>query len=546
LPLTSSVRRHVGAALAVIGLASALAACGSAGSSPAATGVSGSAAASVGSGTGGTLVVGMTAGAIPALDTVEAGGQGYEGFRFVGNQLYDGLTRYELDSSAGIPQVVSALATSWTPNKTATVWTFHLRPGVKFTDGTPWNSAAAEFNFNRYMNPKFKYTSPTLVGLAATYIGTVKSYQATGPMTFQITTKAPDAHLPEDLTTVYMASPTAVQKEGMAGFAAHPVGTGPFMFESESQGQQLTLVRNPGYWRGAPKLQKLILKPIPDPSQRTAALRSGSVNWIEYPNPDDIAGLKSSGFQILENSYDHIWTWVLDSSSGPTKDVRVRQALNYAIDRSAMVTNLLHDTATPAEQVAPPANAAYRASDNVYTYDPAKAKALLAAAGYPHGFSLTVEYPTSGSGNMIPGPMDQELQSDLAHVGVTVNLQPVEWSTEISQYVTGKFPSRVDVMAISLSFQQEAFWQEAFATGGAINLGHYSNPKVDALLARSQRIVNPAARSDVLAQAAKLITADAPWLLVVNDKNPRALALTVHGFVEPESWFIDLTKTWVG
>lgn len=225
------------ATVAVAGVAVALAGCGAKGSSPMAKSAIGVQATTAKAGSGGTLIVGMTASAIPALDTVEAGGQGYEGFRFVGNQLYDGLTRFSLDSTHGIPQVVSDLATSWKPNATATEWTFQLRPNVKFTDGTPWNAAAAAFNFERYLDPSFKYTSPTLVGLAATYIGAVKSFKVLGPMTFQVTTKIPDPHLPEDLTTVYMASPTAVQKEGVNGFGAQPVGTGPFMFQSESQGQ---------------------------------------------------------------------------------------------------------------------------------------------------------------------------------------------------------------------------------------------------------------------------------------------------------------------
>src|ERR1700761_6763141 len=285
-----------------------------------------------GSGSGGTLIIGMTASAIPALDTVEAGGEGYEGDRFVGNQLYDGLTRYDLDSSTGVPAVVPDLASSWKVNKSATVWTFDLRKGVKFTDGSSWNAAAAQFNFERYLDPKDKYTTPTLVGLAATYDSAIKSTKVTGPMTIKVTLKGPDAHFPEDITTLYMASPTAVKKYGATGFGSHPVGTGPFKYQSEVTGQTLTLVPNKGYWRGAPKLTELVPKPIPDVAQRIAALRSGQVNWIEYPNPNDIAGLKSAGFQVDQNAYDHIWTWVLDSSSGPTKDVRVRQALNYAID----------------------------------------------------------------------------------------------------------------------------------------------------------------------------------------------------------------------
>jgi peptide/nickel transport system substrate-binding protein len=546
LPTTNTVRRAV-AVLSAAGLAALAAGCGSAGSSPSSAPVSSSAAASAGSstGTGGTLVVGMTAANIPDLDTVESGGQGYEGIRFVGNQLYDALTRYDLDQSTSIPSLGPSLATSWSPNGNATVWTFQLRPGVKFTDGTPWNAQAAVFNFERYTNPNFKWTTPALVALAGTYVGTVKSFKATGPMTFQATTKAPDSHLPQDLSTAFMASPTAVMKEGVAGFAAHPVGTGPFMFSSEVQGQSLTLVRNPNYWRGAPKLATLILKPIPDPTQRIAALQSGAVNWIEYPNPDDIAQLQAAGYQILSNSYDHIWPWILNTVSGPTKSVLVRQAMNYAINRGAMVEYLLHGTATPAYQVAPPANSAYRAANDVYSYDPTKAKALLAEAGYPHGFSLTVEYPTSGSGNMIPGPMNQELQQDLGAVGIKVNLRPIEWATEITQFVSGKFPAGIQAENISLSFQQEAFWDEAFGTDSPINAGHYSNPKVDALLAKAQTVVNQAQRYDLYAQAAGMITRDAPWLFVVNDKNPRALAPSVHGFVEPKSWFIDLDSTWV-
>jgi peptide/nickel transport system substrate-binding protein len=547
------IRRHprtFAAALAAGIAALAIGGCGATGSSP--SGTSSNASASVdattsgGSGTGGTLIIGMTAANIPSLDTILSSGQGYEGTRFVGNQIYDGLTRYDLRQGTQIPALEPSLATSWTTNATATVWTFKLRPGVKFTDGTPWNAAAAVFNLRRFTDAKFKYTTPELVGLATTYVALVKSFTAPDPMTLQITTKAPDSHLPEDLSTVFMASPTAVEKEGAAGFNQKPVGTGPFKFVSETQGQSLTLAPNTGYWGGAPKLAKLVLKPIPDPEQRIAALRSGAVNWIEYPNPDDIAALESSGYQVLANSYDHIWPWILDAAAGPTKDVRVRQAMNYAIDRNAMVTDLLHGTAEPAEQVAPRANAAYAPQNDLYTYDVAKAKALLAAAGFPHGFSLNVEYPTSGSGNMIPGPMNQELQQDLAAVGIKINLKPIEWAAMLTQFVAGKFPAGVQAMNISLTFQQEVVWSEVFSSTGPLNLGGYKNPAVDALLAKAQTVVDPTARNQIYSQAAAQITKDAPWLFVVNDRNPRALASSVHGFVEPKSWFVDLTTTWVG
>jgi peptide/nickel transport system substrate-binding protein len=546
--------RVLAAPLAGAALLAFSAGCGSAGHSPdsatAAGGGGGGATENVsatqgGDGTGGTLVIGMTAANIPPLDTMLAGTQGYEGYRFVGNQLYDALTGHDLKQDKEIPPLVPALATTWTPGKGAMSWTFTLRGGVKFTDGTPFDADAVVFNFERYTDPKSPYTSPALVAQAATFVGLVDKVTKVGDLAVKITTKAPDSHLPEDLSTVYMASPTAVKKDPK-NFGAHPVGTGPFMFSSMEQGQQLTLVPNPNYWGGKPKLDKLVLKPMPDATARIAALRSGAVNWIEYPTPDDIDALTQNGDTVLTNSYDHVWPWVLNVAAKPWNDVRVRQAANYAIDRDGMATNLLHGTAEAAAQVAPRANAAYDPGNDIYKLDTAKAKSLLAAAGYPNGFTTTLEYPTSGSGNMIPGPMNEALQKDLAAVGITVKLKPIEWSTMLGQYVAGKFPSGIDAMNISLSFQQESFWQLAFASTGPINLGHYKNPKVDALIAKAQTTVDATQRAGIYRDAATLITHDAPWLFVVNDRNPRALAPTVHGFVEPKSWFVDLTSTWVG
>jgi peptide/nickel transport system substrate-binding protein len=494
---------------------------------------------------GGTLVIGMTAVNLPPLDTALTAAQGYEGYRLVGYQLYDALTGYELQQSSEIPPLKPDLATSWSANADATEWTFKLRHGVTFTDGTPFDAAAAVFNFERFTNPHFKWTSPELIGQAATFAGLIESAEAVGPYTLRLKTLAPDSHLPEDISTAFMASPTAVKKEGVKGFGAHPVGTGPFEFGSEVQGQELELLPNPDYWAGAPKLEKLILKPLADPAARIAALRSGAVNWIEYPMPDDIASLESEGFQVLANSYDHIWPWVLNSSAGPTKDPRVRQALNYAIDREAMANSLLQGTAEPAYQIAPHANAAYTPKNNLYSYDPAKAKELLAEAGYPDGFTMAVEYPTSGSGNMIPQPMNEALMQELGAIGVQVKLKPVEWSALLGEVVTGKMPAGVDAMNISLTFLQESSWGLYFGSEGPINIGHYSNPKVDALLAEAQTTVDLKARSRIYQEASALITRDAPWLFVVNDRNPRALAPDVHGFVEPKSWFMDLTNVTV-
>jgi peptide/nickel transport system substrate-binding protein len=507
--------------------------------------VAASSVASASTGHGGTLIVGMTAGAIPELDTELAGLQGYEGYRFVGNSLYDGLTRFNLLQSSQVPAVVPDLATSWTANSTATVWTFTLRPNVTFQDGTSFNAAAVIFNLQRDYDSTFKYYDTAVAAEAATLTSGISSYTAPTPMTVQITLKAPDSHLPSDLTTLYFASPTAVQKEGNTEFNSKPVGTGPFEFFSETTGQELVLKPFKHYWAGAPKLDELVLKPIPDPSARIAALRSGEVNWIEYPTPDAISSLKGRGFQIFENTYDHIWPWIFDTAEKPWNNVLVRQAANYAINREAMATDLLHNTAVPAYQLIPPANAAYSKSNFTYSYDPAKAKQLLKEAGYPNGFTATVSYPTSGSGNMIPTPMNEELQSDLAKVGIKINLVPMEWSTMLTQFETGSMPGGASATNISLTFQQEAIWEALFSSQSPLNVAHFSNATVDSLLTQAQSVTNVTARNKLYTQIGNIITKNAPWLFVVNDENPRALAPTVHGFIEPKSWFVNLTTVWV-
>jgi peptide/nickel transport system substrate-binding protein len=489
----------------------------------------------------GVLTIGMTAADIPSADTVLASGQGYEGYRFVGNSLYDSLTKYDLKQGATTPQIIPGLATKWTHNADATVWTFTLRTGVTFSDGTPFNADAVLFNLDRYTNKNSPNYYAPVAAAAALSVGAISGYKKIDDNTVEIDEAAPSSHLPSDLVFLYMASPTAIQKYGNVDYANHPAGTGPFIMQSLTRGQEMVLVPNTKYWDGAPKISKLILKPIPDSATRLAALKSGEVNWIEAPDPDTIASLTSSGFQVLTNSYDHLWPWIFNLSKGPLANPQVRQALNYGIDRNTMATDLLKGTADPAYQLAPRANLAYDPANNLYSYDPAKAKALLAAAGYPNGFSMSVSYPTSGSGNMQPGPMNQELQSDLAKIGVKVELKPIEWAAMLTSFTAGKIPDDADAINISLTFIQESFWGLLFGSKSPVNIGHYSNPQVDALIAKSSTETTDAERNATYAQISALVTKDAPWLFVVNDRNPRALASNVKGFVEPKSWFVDLT-----
>ncbi|MFJ4592043.1 MULTISPECIES: ABC transporter substrate-binding protein [unclassified Kitasatospora] len=505
----------------------------------------GSAGAGGGDGRGGTLVIGAT-GRLPNPDTV-IGGAGFEGKRLVSFQLYEGLTRYELLKDTDKPPAVTgALATDWQVAADARTWTFTLRKGVTFQDGTPFDADAVLFNLARYLDKKSPEYTDALGAAAAEYAGDIVSYRKTDADHVELVTKDPNGHFPEDLAHVLIASPTAVRKSGSADFAQHPVGTGPFSFVSQTEGQQIELAANKSYWRGAPKLDRLVIKALPDAAARTAALRSGGVNWIEYPNPDDIDSLKADGVQIATNSYDHLWYWILDTSKAPWDNPLVRRAANFAIDRKAIAEKLLHGTADPAYQTAPRATAAYDPAGDVYSYDPAKARQLLAEAGVPNGFSTSVTVPTGGSGNLLPVPIAEALQRDLAAVGIKVELRTTDWTTLIGAEAKGQVALGSDAVAQSTTlFQSEALLPLFIGSKSPFWTGHYTNPQVDELLASSAANADQTARQAGYRKALALVTQDAPWLFVVNDRNPRALSPKVQGLVQPQSWFLDLTTVWV-
>jgi peptide/nickel transport system substrate-binding protein len=538
--------------------AAALEACG--GSSGGSRGSSGTqpssrAAGAVASGTGGTLIIAMTASELPGLDTIMYQSQGGEGGRFVGVQLYDGLLKFNLLQRATQqgntyfasqpPSIEPGLAQSYTVSPDATTWTFKLRPGVAFHDGTPWNADAAVFNIERMCDKTSPLYQPVLNSTGGIVVQSIASASKVDEMTVVVKTSEPWSYLPDQLCLLPFGSPTAIQKLGKTGFAEHPVGTGPFQFASLTGTEKLVMKKNPTYYRGAPKLDEVILLSTPEATARAAALESGEVNWIEVPPPDDIPTLRSGGYQVLTNSYSHIWPWVFDLSKGPLSNVQVRQALNYAIDRDTLCKDILDGTGRSALQYAPVNDPGYSPTLDTYSYNPAKAQQLLAEAGYPKGFTMSLSFPTSGSGNMVPIPMNEFLQKNLASVGVKVNLQPIEWASMLTYFFNGKIPGGADAINISLGYVLPSLWYSWFGSTSPTNVGGYKNTAVDNLLKQAQTQLDTAQRSATFEQINAQLLKDAPWLIVCNDLNPRVLGPKVTDFVMPQSWYVDLTTTWV-
>ena len=497
---------------------------------------------------GGRLVVAMTAANIPSTDTPPT--EGGEGFRFVGYQLYDPLVSWDLSDPDKLATIAPGLAESWEVDPEDQVtWTFELRDGVSFHDGTPWDADAAIFAFDRVLDPEFEFYSQTSAAGSASYVASIASYAKVDDDTITITTKSPNSSLPYSMTSMLFPSPTAVMEAGNDNYANSPVGTGPFSFKVRNGQESLVLERNEDYWGGAAQIEELELRPVPEASARLAALLSGSVNWAEVPPPDGLAQLETAGFTLHANSIPFVWPWVLNLESGPLSDVRVRQALNYAIDRQSLIDNILAGTAKPATGPVYPGHPWYPDDAPVYEYDIDKAKDMLADAGYPDGFTMTAMVPASGSGNMLPQPMNEFMQQQLAKVGVNVELQTLEWNTMRTTYRAG-FPEGVDALQYAWTVGTpdwiNQFYNSAMVTPKGLNPGGYSNPEVDALLNESVLAFEQDERDELIKEALELVQEDAPWIWVVHDQNSRVTAPGVGNVIMAQSSYIDLTKVTVG
>ncbi len=233
-------------------------------------------------------------------------------------------------------------------------------------------------------------------------------------------------------------SPAAVMQYGK-DFSRHGGGTGPFKFKLWESSQRFVLEANKDYWGGAPKLDGLVFRPIIDENARVSEMLSGGTDiTIEVP-PDNIATFTDPAkFTYYEQAGPHLWYLLLNTKEKPFDDKRVRQAANYAINKDAMVNQILKGTATVA---AGPTPAAFTwAHDNdlkPYPYDPAKAKALLAEAGYPNGVDVTFYVTESGSGMLSPILMGTAIQADLAAVGISAKVETYEWNTFLGKIIPG-------------------------------------------------------------------------------------------------------------
>ena len=456
----------------------------------------------------GTLRVGMTAADIPL--TTGQTDQGGEGMRFMGYTVYDSLIEWDLTSADKPSVLIPGLATEWSVGDDQLTWTFKLREGVTFHDGSPFTAEVAVWNFEKLLNDQSEQYDPRQSAQGKSRIPAVASYEAVDDLTLTITTKEPDATLPYQLAWILMSSKAnweAMDKD-WEKVAMSPSGTGPWKLETFVPRERAEMVPNTEYWDEdrIPKLDKMVLLPLPEPNARAAALMSGQVDWIEAPAPDTIPAMEGNGFVISSNAYPHNWTWHLSRLEGsPWNDINVRKAANLAIDREGMMP-LLGGLMVPAKGFLP---------------------------------------PSSQSGQMLPLPMNEYVQQSLAEIWIDVEFMVVEWNQMINLWRAGAADASVDG---SQSINFTYFIQDPF-TGlirhldcnliapNGTNWGHYCDEEMQALFEGIKTTFDPEEQNAVLQKTHEKFVNDALFLFVTHDVAPRAMKPSVKGFVQAQNWY---------
>ncbi len=435
------------------------------------------------------------------------------------SSVYDTLVRFKENSFTLEP----SLATSWTISSDGLNYTFKLRRGVKFHDGTPFNAGAVKFTYDRLLDPKHPYADTGPFPFAGFYYGAIKGVTVVDSSTVRFTLKRPFSPLLNNLTlnTGRIVSPAAVKRHGKE-FASHPVGTGPFKFVNWEKNVRIVLEANTAYWNGKPGLVRLIFRPLPEEQTRVTELLSGGVDFIVDVPPDNIAQIRRDPrFVFYQQPGPHVWWVTLNVRKKPFDDVRVRRAVNHAVNKGAIVNDILKGTATASSGPVPPAITwAYTDQVTKYPYDPAMAKKLLADAGYPNGFSAVFWIPESGSGMQSPKTMAQAIQADLGAVGIKVSIQTFEWGAYLNKYGKG-LAQDADMAALSFMLDpgDPAPMLSLILDGNALppngfNAGYYKNAEVDKVLDAATRTMDLKKRGDLYKQMQKVVADEAPWIFI--------------------------------
>lgn len=563
-----------GAAIAGLGGLSAglLAACGGSASSPAKS--SASTASSSGSGSGSGTATSSQASGSPASGASTGSGAGApkkggswslallaDGVAYpitlpnalpsllVCKTMFNDLTKFELQGNT----IVTApdLADSWQANPDLTEYTFKLHPGVKWHDGKPLTADDVKFTIDAMLNPKVN-------GAEAGNISSIKETQVVDPLTVKFILKYPYSDLPTMLGYLQFVCPKHLLEgqdlNNPTEFLKHPVGTGPFMFKSMQTGSFLETVANPNYFKGAPYLNSVIDKVIPNPETQVSNLRAGELDFCVL-GPQDVASLKSASNVMVRAVPQIRYEYVGFNHKSPLfQDVRVRQALDYAIDKEAIIKNVLLGYATVATgPINPALGKYYNPNVQTYSYSMDKATSLLKEAGWTKG-SDGILTNSSGkkfhvrliSPNNVPAykQIVVYLQQQYQKLGLSVDVQVDEWTVNATK---------------TKNFQYELmmyYWQDPpspdmydhYYSTSTSNSWAYSNKQVDDLIIKARSEPDTQKRVQDYHQLQEIVAKDLPVIYLYNLKELQGINARTQGFPKMgyRNSLLYMNKVWLG
>ena len=433
----------------------------------------------------------------------------------VAEQVFGRLVRF----AAGRLEPEPDLATSWSVSPEGTVWTFNLRPNVRFHDGTPLDAAAVVFSFERQIVADHPFHEPDFVWTRS--YQNIKQVKALSPLQVQFQIDRPYAPFLANLAIgpAAIVSPTAVKRWGTR-FGHHPVGTGPYRFVEWIQGDRITLERYDQYWDQAAKIRYLVLLLLPDARQRMQALESGAADIIQQIAPDDIPLVRLDPDLGLVSAPAALVAYVaLNMQHPPLDDPRIRRAIAHAIRREALVLYVYQGLATVAVGPLPPNIWGARSDVVSFDYDPERARTLLAEAGFSGAIGRPLKlYVPSVARQYLPAPdrVAAVIRSCLEEVGLPVqivtrepaDLQRALWAGEHDLALTGWFGANGDPD----NFLYTLLDSDNTTGAHPSNISFYANSWFHDLIGMGQRITDRAERERLYSQAQAILASDAPWV----------------------------------
>ena len=467
------------------------------------------------------------------------------------HNMFEGLVMLDLtDRNAKAAQLRPAIAKSWERSDDGTVYTFQIRENVTFHDGTRVDAAVVKWNYDRFFDNTAPQFYEPAFAVMRYYTRWIKSVEVTGDMEVTITLTQPNYEWlqfgVQSCGMPMIVSPTQVEKTGNEGFALAPIGTGPFKYVEREQNIKVVFERFDGYWGKKANIDRLIFRPLPDPATRLAAMRAGEVHMINEAPWAELDGLQEEGFVLSTNeNIPSIWLLFFNHRDPIMSDVRVRKAINMAINREGIAHAILRDTGRAEHGMLSPGTFAYEPGYVSAPYDPSAARDLLREAGYEDGFAMAFDIYEYGYGEV----WEKWIQRDLKKIGIDVTLNKIEWITYLGKLAQG-MPEGLQMNEIAWGWSVP-YWTQVVSRCDShppygFNIGWYCNPEVDKLFDQALAEKDKTKSAALYRQANDIIMgqdfAYAPKFVYYN---PLVLDPKVKGFVNPpENWY-DFSILWL-